>query len=149
MRLQKSSLYGLYAVLELAAHPERQLSTAEIAETYGVSTHHLAKVMRTLARAGLVQSVLGPGGGYRFAGNAARTTLMDVIRLFEPMGSEIELFDDETAATTRVGQALQGVRDEIDELAQATLSSITLKSLLKIAWRETESVTYRTGSRNG
>ncbi|MDP6351013.1 MAG: Rrf2 family transcriptional regulator [Alphaproteobacteria bacterium] len=146
MRLQKSSLYGLYAVLELAACPERRLSTAEIAETYGISTHHLAKVMRTLVRAGLVLSVLGPGGGYRFAGNAARVTLMDVIRLFEPMGSEIEPFDDETAAATGVGQALRGVRDEIDELAQATLSSITLKSLLKIARRQAQSVTGATAA---
>lgn len=139
MRLQKSSLYGLYAVLELAREPDRQRSTAEIAEKYGISGHHLAKVMRRLVRAGLAQSVLGPGGGYRFAGNAARTTLMDVIRLFEPMGSEIEFFDNETAAATLIGGALQSVRDEIDELAQATLRSITLKSLLKIAAKRAES----------
>ncbi|MDP6709022.1 MAG: transcriptional regulator, partial [Alphaproteobacteria bacterium] len=46
MRLQKSSQFALYAVLELASDPARQRSTAEIAETYGISSHHLAKVMR-------------------------------------------------------------------------------------------------------
>ncbi|MDP7545889.1 MAG: Rrf2 family transcriptional regulator, partial [Alphaproteobacteria bacterium] len=57
MRLQKSTEFALYAVLELAADPDRQLSTAGIAARYGISAHHLAKVMRQLVRAGLIQSV--------------------------------------------------------------------------------------------
>ena len=62
------------------------VSAAEIAQKYGVSSHHLAKVLAELARAGVVESARGVGGGYRFAGNARRLTLMDVIRLFEDFG---------------------------------------------------------------
>ena len=51
-----------------------------------MSQHHLAKVLSELARAGVVESVRGVGGGYRFAGNLKRLTLMDIIRLFEPEG---------------------------------------------------------------
>jgi 1-acyl-sn-glycerol-3-phosphate acyltransferase len=40
-------------------------------------------VLAELARAGIVESVRGVGGGYRFAANARRLTLLDVIRLFE------------------------------------------------------------------
>ena len=67
MRLQKSSLIAIYAVLELASAPERQMAAAEIAEKYGVSGHHLAKVMRTLVRAGLIRSMRGAcgEGGWR------------------------------------------------------------------------------------
>ncbi len=133
MRLQKSSLFGLYAILELASAPTAQLSTSEIAEKYGISPHHLAKVMMTLVRAGMAQSVRGVGGGYRFTGNASRITLSDIIELFEPIGSGHDFADNNAALETPVGQALQNVRDEIDELAKATLRSITLKTLLRSA----------------
>ena len=62
MNLQIASRLAIFAVLELAANPERQLSVGEIGEKYGVSSHHLAKVMHVLGRAGLVRSVRGAGG---------------------------------------------------------------------------------------
>ncbi len=135
MRLQKASIFGLYAVLEMAATPDRHVSAGDIAEKYGISPHHLAKVMRTLVRAGLAQSVLGPGGGYRFAGNVKRTTMIDVIRLFEYVGSDTDFLENEKAAATPAARALQSVRDEIDELTLATLRSVTLGSLLKMTDR--------------
>ncbi len=131
MRLQKSTQFALYAVLELAADPERQMSTADIAARYGISAHHLAKVMRRLVRAGLIQSVRGVGGGYRFSGNVRRITLWDVMELFEPDSQGVE--DDEAVITTPISQALDNVRAEIDDLTRATMQSITLKSLLKFA----------------
>ena len=83
MKLQKATKFALFAVLELARDTSRQLSATDIADLYGISTHHLAKVLRDLGRAGLVDSVRGVGGGYRFSANARRTTLMDVICIFE------------------------------------------------------------------
>ena len=79
MKMQKASLFALYAVLELARDPKRQLSATDIAETYGISTHHLAKILRTLVRSGLVQAIRGAGGGYRFTGVVNRTTLLEKI----------------------------------------------------------------------
>ena len=57
MKLQISSQIAIFALLELAGVPERQLAVAEIGEKYGVSSHHLAKVMQVLARAGLVRRI--------------------------------------------------------------------------------------------
>ncbi len=87
MRLQKNSSLALYSVIEFAGAPERHIAAAEIAEKYDVSPHHLAKVLAELARNGIVESVRGAGGGYRFIGNARRLTLMDIIQLFEELGS--------------------------------------------------------------
>ena len=129
MRLQKSTEFALYAVLELAADPKRQMSTADIAVRYGISAHHLAKVMRRLVRAGLIQSVRGVGGGYRFSGNLKRVTLWDVIELFEPEAPG----EDGLGYDTPIARALDDVRAEIDDLTRATMQSITLKSLLKFA----------------
>jgi Rrf2 family transcriptional regulator, nitric oxide-sensitive transcriptional repressor len=135
MKLQKASRFALYAVLELAAHPERQLSASEIAEKYGISTNHLAKVLRDLGRAGLVDSARGAGGGYRFCGNAKRVTLLDIIALFEDLGPGDPVAGD-PAEKTDVGRGLRMVLSEIDDIARATLRSITLATLLKLMTRE-------------
>ncbi len=127
MKLQISSRLAIYALLELAADPQRQMSVAEIGEKYRVSSHHLAKVMHTLGRAGLVRSIRGVGGGYSFSGNARRTTLLDVITLFE----EITGPDGATTNSTDAEWALDQVLNEIDDIARATLGSITIATMLK------------------
>ena len=132
MKLQTASRLAIYAVLELSTDPERQLSAAEIGSKFGISTHHLSKVLHTLGRAGLVRSVRGAGGGYVFCGNAKRTTLLDVIELFEPVGAP-EVGAGDAAEDTEAGSALQTVLGEIDELTRATLNSITLSTMHKLA----------------
>ena len=131
MKLQKASRYALYAVLHLAGAPDRQHSTAESAEAYGISIHHLAKVMRTLVRCGLIESVRGVGGGYHFAGNVRRTTLWDVIHEFESLESDIDTPDKLSRDAEVVISGLDSVNSEVDGLIRSTLDSITLKTLLR------------------
>lgn len=130
MRLRKNTLLALYSLLEFAAQPGRQFSTGEIADKYGASGHHLAKVLGRLRRAGLVTAARGSGGGYRFSGNAKRVTLLDVIALFERI-------DAPRAAVRRreLERALELVLAEIDQTARATFGSITLETMLKISRR--------------
>jgi Rrf2 family protein len=135
MKLQKNTRLALYSVLEFAIDPTRHVSAAGIATKYGVSPHHLAKVLSELARAGVVESVRGVGGGYRFAGNARRLTLMDVIRLFEELGGG-DGDRREPGEATPVGQALASVLSEIDEIAKATMSSITIATMLRLLKRQ-------------
>jgi Rrf2 family protein len=134
MKLQKNTVLALYSVLEFAADPTRHVSAAEIAEKYGVSSHHLAKVLSELARAGLVESVRGVGGGYRFVGNIRRLTLMDVIQTFEHPG--LPDGPREPGDLTPVGRGLVAILSEIDQNAKATFSSITLATMLGLIERQ-------------
>jgi Rrf2 family protein len=134
VRLQKNSRLALYSVLEFAAAAGRIIPAAEIASKYGVSPHHLAKVLSELARAGLVESVRGVGGGYRFSGNARRITLLDLVGLFEDMASPAAR--SEPGDDTPAGRALGLVLTEIDDIARATLNSITIATMLKLIDRE-------------
>lgn len=135
MRLQKATRCALYAVLELAGDPDRQLSAGEIAEKYGISLNHLAKVLRTLGRVGLVEAVRGVGGGYRFAGNPKRTTLLDIIQLFESI-DPITAGEREPGDDTDAGQALRTVLEEVEDTARATFASITLETMAKLISRQ-------------
>ena len=136
MRLQVATRLALFAALDLAANPRRQLAAAEIAEQFGVSVNHLAKVLRILGRAGLVEAVRGAGGGYRFRGNARRVTLLDVIQLFEDPASRGD--GEELDASTAEERALRRVSDEIDDVVRATLSSITVATMLKLMEAEAQ-----------
>jgi len=135
MKLQTATSLALVSVLEAAANPERTIAAAEIAGKYGASIHHLAKVLRELARVGLVESARGVGGGYRFAGNAKRVTLMDVIDRFEKISARSPAAGGARPATD-AGRALARVLGEIDETAKATFRSITLDTMLKLIARE-------------
>ncbi len=135
MRLQKNTSLALYSVLEFARDPRRHIPAAEIAHKYGVSPHHLAKVLAELVRTGIVESVRGVGGGYRFAGNMRRVTLMDIIGIFEEFAPPVADRDG-PGGLTPVDLALGAVLSEIDDYAKATFSSITLATMLRLIERQ-------------
>jgi len=135
MKLQISTSLALYSVLAFADSPGHQVSAADIAAKYKVSTHHLAKVLRELVRADIIESTRGVGGGYRFRANARRLTLMDVVDLFEDIGARTGAGRD-PAGSTDVGRALGVVLAEIDDIAKATFRSITIGTMLKLIERQ-------------
>jgi len=135
VRLNKATLFALYAVLELAEDRDRQIAAGDIAAKYGISLNHLAKVLRDLGRAGLVEAARGVGGGYRFIGNPKRVTLMDVIEIFEDIRSGAGDARD-PGAKTDIGYSLHVVLGEIEDIARATLRSVTIETLLKHVRRD-------------
>ncbi len=134
MRLQTATRLALFAVIDLAGAPGEARSATELAEAHHASIAHMAKVMQTLARAGLVEPLRGAQGGYRFAANARRTTLLDVIEQFEPVAVTGDAANDDPVggcANVPVAAAIDRVLGEIDDIARATLGSITLDTMLK------------------
>ena len=63
MRLTSFTDFGLRMLMRMAADPSRANSTAELAEALGLSRNHLAKIIQHLARAGLIETRRGGGGG--------------------------------------------------------------------------------------
>ena len=71
--------YALRAVVWLASRPGKALSTQEISTATKVPAGYLSKVLQGLARAGLVVSSPGRGGGFLLAQDAERVRVLDVI----------------------------------------------------------------------
>ena len=133
MKWNKSTRFGLYAVLEMARAGERLVQIPALAERYGISAHHLSKVMQALTRAGLARAVRGVGGGYGLARSAKEITLLDVVEVFEgTMDLDRCLLHgtDEGQCANRPGCRLARVFDEIEAQAFFTLKSIRLSTLL-------------------
>ena len=74
----------MMALRHLAAHrPRAACSAKEIAQTYGMPTELVAKVLQRLAKIGLLASQHGTNGGYALAKDPAEINVFEVIRALE------------------------------------------------------------------
>jgi Rrf2 family transcriptional regulator, nitric oxide-sensitive transcriptional repressor len=128
MRLTSFSDFGLRILMVLAHDPSRSFTTSEIAEAFGISRHHLTKVVGSLAEAGFVTTKRGAAGGFRLARPPEQIRLGDVIRELEADLPLVECFRSD-GGTCRLspGCALKprladGWNAFVAELNRSTLS---------------------------
>ena len=73
MRLTTKGRYAVTAMLDLAIHfNEGPITLADISQRQGISLSYLEQLFSRLRKKGLVDSVRGPGGGYRQPGHGNR-----------------------------------------------------------------------------
>lgn len=84
MNFSASATHALRAMASLAAdEPAQPVLGRDLAKRIGVPSHYLAKVLGTLARAGLLVASRGAKGGYRLARRPDRIRLIEVVQGFE------------------------------------------------------------------
>jgi Rrf2 family protein len=84
MKLSTKGKYGVRAVYEIAKHAGKgPITIKEIAERQGISFSYLEQILHRLGKAGLIESVRGPAGGYLLAGNPSELTIGDIVRTLE------------------------------------------------------------------
>ena len=84
MRLSTKGRYAVMAMADLARNGHvdgvvRAVSLAEIATRQEISLSYLEQLFARLRKSGLVQSVRGPGGGYRLAKGAQETVVAEIV----------------------------------------------------------------------
>ncbi|WP_416305406.1 Fe-S cluster assembly transcriptional regulator IscR [Neptunicella sp. SCSIO 80796] len=80
MKLTSKGRYAVTAMLDVALHSQRNpVSLADISERQGISLSYLEQLFSRLRRHKLVDSVRGPGGGYRLGRDAAEIAVGEVI----------------------------------------------------------------------
>ena len=83
LKLTKKADYGLIALKHLAMHGPSSSSAKEIAETYGIPSPLLSKILQKLVKNGFLRSEQGTNGGYKLAREAREITALDVIRTID------------------------------------------------------------------
>lgn len=80
-----SGKYAIRAMAYLAAReePSEPISAAEVAEAENIPPYYLAKVLQDLARAGILDSVRGRGGGFRLLTDPETIHVMTVLKAVE------------------------------------------------------------------
>jgi Rrf2 family iron-sulfur cluster assembly transcriptional regulator len=84
MRLTKAGDYAMRGLIYLARQPQGEVVlVSEIAQAMHVPESFLAKIFQNLARAGLVRSHRGYGGGYSLNRPPVSITLLEVVECVE------------------------------------------------------------------
>ena len=130
MRLTKFTDYGLRVLIFVAQAPEGRATIPQIAAAFGISQHHLVKVVHSLGRHGFLHNKRGRGGGLRLAGRAEEINLGDVVRAMEGGDMPAECFDQvNNSCALAGGCALQGALREAVQSFYAALGRRTLADL--------------------
>lgn len=84
MKLSTKGRYAVVALADLAQQPADTLvSLAELSKRQDISLPYLEQLFVKLRRSGLVESVRGPGGGYRLAQMPEAIRISDIFEAVE------------------------------------------------------------------
>lgn len=84
MKLSTKGRYAMVALADLAlAKGDDLVSLAEVSRRQDISLPYLEQLFVKLRRAGLVEAVRGPGGGYRLARNPVDIRISEVLEAVE------------------------------------------------------------------
>lgn len=130
LRVTKLTDYATVVLTVLAARPGAVLSAPELAESSGLEQPTVAKLLKPLAAAGLVQGFRGASGGYRLAKPAESVSLIEIVEAMEgPLGM--------TECSTAAGQCgiehRCGVRNNwrrINDVVIDALRGVSLAQML-------------------
>lgn len=87
MQLKNQVEWALHCCAILAGVPAgRYLGTRALAELHGVPKEYLSKALQALSQADVVESTLGPSGGYRLARAPNAISFWDVVSAVEGEG---------------------------------------------------------------
>ena len=80
MKLSTKGRYAMVALADIAMQPDGSLvNLGEIAKRQDISLPYLEQLFVKLRRVGLVDSVRGPGGGYRLGRPASEIRIADIL----------------------------------------------------------------------
>jgi len=80
VKLTTKGRYAVTAMLDLAFHgAERPVALTDIAKRQHISLSYLEQLFARLRRAGMVEGVRGPGGGYQLSRDTSQISVADII----------------------------------------------------------------------
>jgi Rrf2 family nitric oxide-sensitive transcriptional repressor len=129
MRLSLQTDYALRTLLFLATRTVRT-TVSDVAEFFGISAHHVGKVVHQLGRLGYVKNHRGPGGGIELAQSPSTITVGRVVLDFEGNTHLLDCVGLPNQCVIQPGCILRGVLTEAERIQMDYLNSVTLESLL-------------------
>jgi Rrf2 family iron-sulfur cluster assembly transcriptional regulator len=131
MRLTTKGRFAVTAMIDVAMHNgDGPVTLAGVAERQKISLSYLEQLFGKLRRAGLVDSVRGPGGGYNLARASTGVSVADIITAVdEPIdatqcGGKENCLDDRRCMTHELWASL-------NVHIFSFLSSVTLEQLVR------------------
>lgn len=136
MKLSTKGEYGVRALAVLAHHYEQgPLPLRVIADQEHLSELYLEQIFRDLKKAGLVESVRGPKGGYSLAKNPNEITVGDAVRVLEgplgPVDCVLENKSKDDCCTRESSCITKFVWAKLRDSMAKVLDEITFENIVK------------------
>ena len=132
LRISKLTDYGTVVLAHLAGASGAVCSAAEVSDTTGIAVPTVSKLLKSLARAGLVTSTRGTNGGYQLARPAHEISAASVIDALEGPVSITECSASDShcdyESVCNVGNAWQRINVAI----RRALEDINLTDLTRV-----------------
>jgi Rrf2 family protein len=130
--LSQTAEYALRTVLLIAERGVAgPVGVDQIAQELGVPRNYLSKTLHQLARAGVLSSTRGPGGGFRLAVPAARLRLVRVIEPFDDIGAGRRCLLGRPVCSDRTACRVHGRWKATGEAVAAFFQDTTVAELLR------------------
>ena len=132
MKLSAYSDYAVRVLMQTALRSPHRVTVAKVAQTFGISRHHLVKVVHDLSRSGYLVTQRGIGGGFTLARAPKNIHLGDIVRLGEESETVIDCLDGENHLCRLLPVCrLKSVLDEAAAAFFAVMDRYTLADLVK------------------
>jgi FeS assembly SUF system regulator len=141
LRVSKLADYGTVVMASMARDPLRVHSAAEVATRIGLGTPTVSKVLKTLARSGLVSSSRGVKGGYRLPRAPAEITIAQIIDAMDGPIGVTECSGAHSLCPQEGACSVRAKWQTINHLVLETLSRVTLEQM---AQSTTQTVPFAT-----
>jgi len=138
MRLTEQSRYALRVLAYCGERHPVLSKVADIARATGITEQNIFKLIKTLAKARLVETIRGPHGGVRLAMAPGAIRVGQVIRAVEPrfkecgpleqMLSEEPVSDVERELDRAIGRGIAAFMEALDRTSIAALIKRPAKS---------------------
>lgn len=142
LRMSKLTDYGTVVMTYLAAEPGRWHTAAEIAGQIHVAAPTVSKILKTLARHGLVQSHRGVKGGYNLARPASQITMAEVISAMEGPFGLTECSSNPGLCVQEASCSVRANWQKVNQAIRRALEGVTLAEMVQPMPAATQVMTF-------
>jgi Rrf2 family transcriptional regulator, iron-sulfur cluster assembly transcription factor len=146
MRLTTKGRYAVTAMLDLAIHAKgRPVSLADISGRQDISLSYLEQLFSKLRRRELVESVRGPGGGYRLSRSGQQIFVAEIV---DAVNENVDATGCGGSTNCQQGEICltHHLWCDLSDQIHGFLSGISLTSLVER--REVQSISARQDARS-
>ena len=131
LRISKLTDYGTVVLACLVGRSDEVCSAADLSASTGIALPTVSKLLKILAKSGLVLSTRGVNGGYQLAKQPGEITAADIIDALEGPVSITECSSDDSNCDYESVCSVGGAWQKVNTAIRRALDEVTLVELAR------------------
>lgn len=130
LRLNRITDYAVVVLTQMANEPDKRVTAPQLSEESNVPAPTVAKVLKALAKEGVLASQRGVNGGYRLARPAGDISMLEIIRALEgPISLTACVDGAEGDCNVELLCPVRGNWDRVNTAIRSALADVSLEDM--------------------